>query len=467
MDIEKKEKAFNDSMDVLKHEQCLEDTIAFIAAVSAATDMRTGRGKADFLCDRLAIAAASSTLFNAMSAFRKSLNVGPLPEKDALMLKAASYKSASAVLRLLRAYPAEVISIVFTKKEEKAEKAWNLFNLTKFDMSEPTPLRPRRIDIRMTAELTEPLVHGDESKLGNAILFRRRMTTNGLLPFVSANSIGHALRVALAEDFLEQIGLHPKTTDRRYAVWFNEFLHNGGKLGGAPKEFEKKLCGAAAGGIVSDGINELRDMFPWFSLLGGNAKNSICGRISVKDLRPVCAEYGTGRKSVDEMLSWEFGTTPDPLADVSVSKTAAKKSEDDGDDSQHANSSMIYAFQTLKVGTVLEGGFDLSLHANEIERSCLGKGILLLQQRGKFGAKGNKGFGGCEIICENMPDHAVYDGYIQEYRDDMIKYIEEIGAFTRAEYTSKDEGGPIGERWSRSTKYLRNLANKQSGKQDK
>lgn len=429
MNEAEKKKAFNDSMNMLEHERCLEDTIAFIAAVSVATDMRTGRGKADFLCDRLAITAASSTLFNAMAAFRKSLNVGPLPEKDALMLKAASCKSASAVLSLLRAYPAEVISIVFTKKEDKVEKAWNLFNLTKFDMSDPTPLRPRRIDIRMIAELTEPLVHGDENKLGNAILFRRRLTTNGLLPFLSANYIGHLLRMLLVEDYLDQVGLDPKVTGRKWANWFFRLLYNGGQLNNVPKVLEKKLCGAAAGGISSDGIRELRDMFPWFSVKGGNAKNSVSGRVWTCDMYPVCSEYGTGDKSVDEMLGWEFGTTPDPLSEISVSKAAAKKNKDEGGEEQHANSSMIYSFQTIKAGVTIEGGFKVLGHANEIEKSCLGKGILLMQQRGKLGAKNNRGFGGCEITCENRPDHEPYDSYVQEHKAEMCKYIEEIGAF--------------------------------------
>lgn len=414
-------------IDFLDNYSCLQGAIVFLSFCAASSDMSSGRRKADFLSDRLAVASNESTLFKCLAQFRKSLNVGP--GKDDILFEISRSKFSSSVLRLIREYPVEITALIFTKKGEKTKKVLNLFELADFKEIEHTIIRKRNIEIPIYVTLTEPLVHGDENKQGNAILFRRRKTSTGMtIPFYSANSFGHQLRVFLAEDFLRRIGLHPRTTDRRYKVWFNEFMHNGGKLGAASKEFCKRIGGSAAGSIKSDGMIELRNMIPFISLMGGNAKGSFEGRIMIKDLRPVCKEWGTGTQRCGDMLAWEFGTTPDPFAATSVSKSEAKKSEANGEDAQ-ANSSMIYKFQVLSVGSKLEGGFNLSTHATDIEKSCLGCGINLLIDHGHLGGKTNKGYGGCNIEAKNIPDSKKYINYIEKNKEKISEYINSIGAF--------------------------------------
>lgn len=406
---------------------CLSLAVNFLSFCSAATTMSSGRAKGDFLSDRLAMASNEETLFGCLSLFRKSLNVGPGKDKE--MMLASTSKFANATLRLIREYPTEITALIFTKKEDKSDKIWNLFEFTKFDIVSQEHIMPRVIDIPIVVQLTDPLVHGDENKQGNAIIFRRRKTSTGmLLPFYSANSLGHTLRVLLAEDFLYRVGLHHSTTDRRYKVWFNEFLHNGGKLGAASKEFCMKIGGSAAGNIKSDGMIELRNMIPFISLLGGNAKGSFEGRISIKDIRPICKEWGTGDRKCSDLLSWEFGTTPNPFSATSVSKSEAKKTNEEGGDAQ-ANSSMIYKFQALSVGTKLEGGFNISSHATEVERSCLGHGIHLLIKCGHLGGKINKGYGGCNISCKDIPASQLYIDYLEENKETIKSYLDSIGAY--------------------------------------
>jgi hypothetical protein len=423
-----------EAVDALDHavkpftrHDCLSKSVEFLSFCAAATEMTSGRAKGDFLADRLSMASNESTLFGCLSLFRKSLNVGPGKDKE--MMAAVTSDYADAVLRLIREYPVEVTAIIFTKKDDKEGKTWDLFEIARFEEVEQSPVPERRIQYRLKVELTEPLIHGDENRHGNAILFRKRKTSTGmLLPFYSSNSIGHHLRVLLAEDFLRRVGLHPSTTDRRYMVWFNEFLHNGGKLGAASKDFCKRIGGTAAGSIKSDGMRELRNILPFISLMGGNAKGSFEGRIMIKDLRPVCAEWGTGNRKCSDLLSWEFGTTPDPFAALSVSKSEAKKVEKDGGEAQ-ANTSMIYKFQALSVGTELEGGFNLSNHATEIEESCFGHGIDLLIEHGHLGGKSNKGYGGCNISCENIPDSQLYLDYLEGNQEEIRAYIDSIGAY--------------------------------------
>lgn len=416
-----------EALEVLSNHACLSAAVEFMAFCAAATEISSGRAKGDFLADRIAMSSNESTLFKCLALFRKSLNVGP--GKDEVMMAAARSKYADAALRLIREYPTEVTSLLFVKKDKKGEKSWNLFELADFKEIEQTPIPKRLIQYPISVELTEPLVHGDENKQGNATLFRRRKTSNGMtLPFYSSNSIGHHLRVLLAEDFLKRIGLHQSTTDRRYMVWFNEFLHNGGKLGAASKEFCNRIGGTANGALKSDGMRELRNMFPFISILGGNAKGSFEGRIMIKDLRPVCLEWGTGEKRCSDLLAWEFGTTPDPFAASSVSKMEAKKIEKDGREAQ-ANSSMIYKFQVLSVGTELEGGFNLSPHSTGIEKSCFGHGIDLLIEHGHLGGKSNKGYGGCNITCKNKPDSKLYLDYLEGEKGTIMEYIRNIGAY--------------------------------------
>jgi hypothetical protein len=149
------------------------------------------------------------------------------------------------------------------------------------------------------------------------------------------------------------------------------------------------------------------------SLLGVALGNRILsGRINVGDFKPCCLEWGSGDEPVAGLFDWTYLT----------------RREDNDDHTTGENSSMIVNTECLKSGTVLLGGIDVFGAITDVERSCLGFGLKLLQAHGYIGSENRRGQGQVSVEIENSPDESVYLRYLENNKNEIMDYLGQIGA---------------------------------------
>jgi hypothetical protein len=279
------------------------------------------------------------------------------------------------------------------------------------------PMSKYEIDIKITCNA--PLSHGADVKAGNATMFRRMqvLSTTGnvlSLPFYAGNALRGQMRDLLANHFLKLLKLKPSRTNPPVNLWFFHALYAGGAL--EENSTQAKAIAEKTGkdGIVKpEGLHELRDMIPPISVMGSALGNRILsGRVRFGDFRPQCIEWANGNVAAGDLFEWTFLTRREDL-----------ESHASGE-----NSSMIVNVETLKAGTVLDGGIDISEHATEIERACIGRGLRLLQRTGYLGAENRRGLGKADFEINEIPDYKSYDDYVKDNRDAIMQYLIEIKA---------------------------------------
>jgi hypothetical protein len=248
-------------------------------------------------------------------------------------------------------------------------------------------------------------------------LFRRIqvLATNGSsleLPYYAGNAVRGAVRDLLADHFLAAMGFPVDRAKPSVALWFFYALYSGGALeesSDAQKALKKQL--GDNGAVRADGVRAFRDHLPGLSLLGCALGNRVLpGRVQFADLRPVCAEWGTGTRPVAEIMTWEFLT---------------RREDHEGHEENH---SMIANTEVLRTGTELEGGIDMDDAMPEIERSALGCGLALLAKRGRLGAENRRGFGRVVLDVQGAPDALLYENWLAGKRPEILAYLENIGA---------------------------------------
>ncbi|MHA1601797.1 MAG: hypothetical protein ACTSUI_02205, partial [Promethearchaeota archaeon] len=74
---------------------------------------------------------------------------------------------------------------------------------------------------------------------------------------------------------------------------------------------------------------------------------------------------------------------------------------------------------------------DISLHASEIEKGALAKGLQLLQEKGHIGAENRRDLGGARIEIEGLPDVAPYENFLKEKKSEIFKFLHKIEAIKR------------------------------------
>lgn len=383
--------------------------------------------KLDFFMTRLVVAAAQPNLLSVYNRFLEIIDAST-SGVTAAMLTACASPDAPVILKWLREQPRIALTLIPLSAKERQ----TVINAYVGAASTFEPIHPRpKFDVNIRAYVLQALAHGDDIKAGNNTLFRRGGVDGGVrLPYYSANAIGHGLREALAEHFLQTLGFRLNKNSEQFDVWFYHLLYSGGILGeGAiPKTFEARLQGAAAGGLKSDGVRELRDLLPWFSLLGGVTKSPMEGNVYIYDLRPECREWGNGQTPVHELFDWRFMVRLDNY-EGRISKAEAKKQE-----RRDGNISLPVNTEVLKEGTYLEGGLNIGKHAQPMECAALAKGLQILQQQGVFGGKKHRGHGLLEIQYTDRDDRPLnldsqpYDAFLRDRRADILRYIREIGA---------------------------------------
>jgi hypothetical protein len=394
-------------------------TVEFLRDVLSAAKIDGSRGRLDIFADRLVKAASEPTLAGAMESLMRSVNASAdkmFPPAAAAMMRLAASPDAPRVLRWLREQAKLVTMLAATNDAALVAEALAEVQLPEAGKAGAAAVRqPYAVQIRATCET--PLAHGADGKAGNATLFRRIdvLATNGahmVLPYYSGNAVRGQMRDLLADHLLTSLGLPADRSKPAVALWFFYALYSGGALeekSDATKALKKQL--GDNGAIRSDGIRVFRDMLPGLSLLGCALGNRVLpGHVQFADLRPVCAEWGTGKTPVAELLTWEFLT----------------RREDHEDHAEHHG--MIANTEVLRAGAELEGGVDMDASMPEIERSALGCGLKLLAARGMLGAENRRGFGRLRFDIQGAPDAAPYEAWLAEHKPAIIDYLDKIGA---------------------------------------
>lgn len=407
-------------------------TLAVITELIDNASLNVSRNRYDFYADRLRVATTEPDLLAGLNRYSELLGCPVLTQKsikDAMQASAAA--DAPVIYQWLRDQPKVVIAMAKLKYDDRADVVDALVKAYQPQQIQAGLLKPRRpFDINVTATVTQALAHGDDAKAGNAQLFRRCDVRGGLrLPFYSGNAIGGAMRDLLADHFLTAMGIRTDKAAPALNIWAFHLLYSGGVLadGAIPKAFERALTGAASGSMRSDGVRQLRNMIPFFSMMGGIGKTPMESYIYINDLRPQCLEWGTGDTPVNNLMTWRFIARRDDYEG-----RTSKAQRDNGDaDTDTANTSMLANTECLAEGTVLEGGIDLSGHATEIERAALARGLQLLQDYGYLGGKKHRGYGRVNIEYQTdlTLDPAPYDDYLQTNKAAIINYLHSIEAF--------------------------------------
>lgn len=383
-------------------------------------------GGKDFFRSRLIQAASKPTILKMQEHLQKALDsnidfIGP--DISVPFMASATWPDADAVLRWIRQYPGMAAMIIALKDETEYLEALGLIDLGEIDRAEPG-CAPRRglFEIQISVLLTSPLSHGSDQKAGNATLFRRQqvLSTTGQileLPFYAGNALRGRMRDLLSDHFLRALDITQNRAKPPVALWFFSVLYDGGhpqsiKDSAVLKKLFTQLFGHIGdnGAVRSDGIYQAREMMPHLSALGCTLGNRfIPGRFNFGDLRPRCQEWGyEDYPPISALLDWSFLT---------------RREDHEGHTENH---SMIATTEVLVAGTELDGGADISSHASPMDRAVIAKGLQLLREH-SLGASCRMGFGKCTMELPPL-DASIYDAFLIERKQDIIDYLDSIGA---------------------------------------
>ena len=410
-------------------------TMDMLRAVSRAASLKISRNWADYLADQIVKASGRASLLSAVETLAESVQADVEYVSNPIkvnFMRVINANDAPAVLSWLRKN-AKIAAMLLTLKDKDGEE----FDaaLAEIELTGASDLgvsRPRAVpEIPMTLTCLSELSHGGDQKAGNSTLFRRveiLSTTDNVLtlPQVSANSFRGLLRRELSVDWLTRVGLSPSRSLTPLSVWFYHALFSGGALeenSAVGKALAKEM--GASGTMRVKGIHQFRDMCVPLSVMGVSVGNRILCRhgFDAAPAIPRCREWGTGAISEANLFTWTFITRRDdaelrPITDdAAIAKSQA----------------MIANTECLMAGTVLDGGVSLLEGMTDIERSCVGKALFLLQKRGKIGANNRYWQGRVDITFGgDVPDPQPYETYMEERKSDILAYLQEIGALKNA-----------------------------------
>lgn len=395
-----------------------------IQRIKWAGRIRPGRSYNDFFADRILRAANERDVVAAVESLCAGLDadVGSIqPKVTAAFAAAAATAEAGDVLRWIRRHP-RVAAMIAGLKDEDFDQAVAGIAIDRAPerelVSGPAEAEVIGYDVPITVRCVSPLAHGSDAKAGNATLFRRRqvLTETGAVvdaPFYGGNAVRGQVRDLLADHLIGSLGLEVRRDKPAVALWFFHVLYAGGVLEeGAKTRIGDEL--GNHGSVRAEGIVRFRDMLPALSVLGCAVGNRVLpGRVYVSDLRPRCRQWASGEADAADLLGWEYLT---------------RRDDHEGRGDEDAHRGMIASCETLRAGTLLDGGIDFDGHARLIERAAIGRGLLLLEERGLLGAQNRCGLGRVEIGVENRPDPEAYDRFLAENREAILAYLGEIGA---------------------------------------
>lgn len=393
--------------------------VEFLAAVLAASNVAGHRGLLDTFADRLVKASSEPTLARAIETLLRAVNASAdnlHPPLVAQMVAVAHGPDGPRVLAWWRTQAKLVTLLAATRDPAAVTEALAAVELP--PAAGAGAVRPRGdFRIGLTVACEAPLAHGADSKAGNATIFRRMDVLSDAgdvlnLPYYAGNAIRGQMRDLLADHLLASLGLPVSRSLPAVSLWFFYALYSGGALE-EKSEAHKAITKAIgdAGALRSVGVREFRTTLPALSLLGCALGNRVlAGRCQMADLRPSCAEWGTGTIPVAELLTWDYLT----------------RREDKEDHLEHHG--MIANTEVLRVGTTLTGGIDYDDGISALELSALGRGVRLLADHGWLGAENRRGFGRVRLDVTGAPDPAAYDTFLVEQRDTILAYLASVHA---------------------------------------
>jgi len=400
----------------------LKITIDMLYAIYSGAQIKTKRNPLDLFSDRIRQAGTEPTLLAFGERLQTLVDSAPSGISNDCVISfvsACGQQDSFSVLAWIRQYPNIAAMLAGIKDVNQRHDTVETIEVPEFSTENSGHALPRRkFEIGIEAICLTPLAHGGDAKAGNATLFRRMniLSNTGQvlsLPFYSGNALRGMLRDALADHFLSKLGMIPRKDKPPCSLWFFHSLYAGGALeenSAVTKAMSVKF-GKATGALRTDGLREFRDLLPATSLLGCALGNRIiCGRIQCGDLRPRCKEWGNGEADAAKLMEWTYLTRREDL------------------ETHEEHTGMIATTETLKTGTSLEGGIDIDLHCQALERAALARGLLLIQTRGRIGAENRRDMGSVKIEFTNLPDPKPYDEFLHTRKNDILKYLEEIKA---------------------------------------
>lgn len=281
--------------------------------------------------------------------------------------------------------------------------------------------------------LTAPLHHG-AGAAGNTSLLRRQDIvmpdgTAARVPYVSGNSLRHALRDALAWHLVRTL----QVADGSLPKPVVDLLWSGGAITrtGPQSDLARSRC--------------VEDLLPQLALLGFSAGSDMtAGTLYVNHLHLVCAQNAwrlpasvaalpAAAHAAGAYQGEEFGTRHD-VAGSAVDRYVDAAAGDT------QTTQMIYEVQVLKAGSVLAGSLDVTAAATAAQRRVL---LVALDEaaplRGgvrmaRLAAKAGTGFGQARLDAdlEALGDvgeaRAWWQGHLLSRRAEVLGLLAELVA---------------------------------------
>ncbi|GAB3191862.1 hypothetical protein [Nesterenkonia suensis] len=285
-----------------------------------------------------------------------------------------------------------------------------------------TTITPTHQHTTLTATLTSPLHHGAGTS-GNTSLLRTMQVvqpdgTTARVPFVSANSVRHGLREALAWHVVNVLDVDHGSLSKA-AV---DLLWTGGAVTSTGARTNLELS------------RRIEDTLPSLAMLGYAAQSDIvAGTLRVQNLILACQESAhllpttvdTDRlRRAAAYRGSEFGTRHDVSASP-VDRFISAASETAG------GTQMIYDVQTINPGAVLAGGVSLTPAATRMHQVTMEAALALWAPGGETGLAAKTAVGYGSVHIEGIPDTAdaslqEWTQHLQTHRGEVLDLIREV-----------------------------------------
>lgn len=279
----------------------------------------------------------------------------------------------------------------------------------------PTP----QTTITLTIDLTAPFHHG-AGTAGNTSLLRTQDVvqpdgTVARVPFLSAASIRHALRDALAWHTAHTLGIEPGTLSKGTV----DLLWTGGAVSSTGARTDLDM------------MRRVEAHYPALSMLGYAAKSDIItGTLRASDLILVCTENDwrlpenlRGARRAAAYRTEEFGTRHDQATSPAGRYLQVV---DEVDTAQ-----MIWDTQTLAAGSTLHGTISLTPAATTMHHTILGAALELWAPGGQvaIGAKTAQGYGTGTLRdqSDHTDDLAEWTQHLHDHKRSILDLLTELG----------------------------------------
>ncbi|MDK8242556.1 hypothetical protein [Corynebacterium coyleae] len=273
--------------------------------------------------------------------------------------------------------------------------------------------------INITVDLTAPFHHG-AGTAGNTSLLRTQDVvqpdgTVARVPFLSAASIRHALRDALAWHTAHTLDLQPGTLSKGTV----DLLWTGGAVSSTGSRTDLDM------------MRRVEEHYPVLAMLGYAAKSDIItGTLRASDLILVCQENDwrlpeslRGARRAAAYRTEEFGTRHDQATSPAGRYLQVVD--------EIATAQMIWDTQTLAAGSRLHGTVSLTPAATDMHRIILDAAIELWAPDGQvaIGAKTAQGYGTGVLLDHTDRTERLeeWTQYITDHKQDIIDLLTELG----------------------------------------